>query len=343
LDVRSGQPAGDTPEAPAPAVDGSEPGNPATNTPKLAKPAPETPELGKPQVAADAQAGKPADAIDANGKPPAPPDDALQELPRDSLVRLSKVEPQTGNTADDTSAEPADAETTKPLVSEAEAKGGKSVPDGEAAEPGDEAKPARAPKPHGHAEFRSVIVDPANIEFRATDVRTAQPIDLTTALIPSTHPTHTIAPATPTAAQAALTPPVPIEGLAVAIATNAKNGNNRFEIRLDPPELGRIDVRLHIDSRGHVTSHLIVDRAETLDLLRRDAADLERSLQQSGLKMSDNGMQFSLRDQSPNANRNDDGQALAAYVVVPDTEPAADIAMRGYTRAGEGAGLDIRV
>jgi flagellar hook-length control protein FliK len=66
-------------------------------------------------------------------------------------------------------------------------------------------------------------------------------------------------------------------------------------------------------------------------------------LQQNGLKMSDNGMQFSLRDQSHNANRNDDGPAPAAYVVVPDIEPAAAIAMRGYTRVGEGAGLDIRV
>jgi hypothetical protein len=30
-------------------------------------------------------------------------------------------------------------------------------------------------------------------------------------------------------------------------------------------------------------------------------------------------------------------------VVVPDTEPAADLALRGYLRAGEGGGLDIRV
>jgi len=136
---------------------------------------------------------------------------------------------------------------------------------------------------------------------------------------------------------------VPIDGIAFAIATNAQGGRNRFEIRLDPPELGRINVHLHIDSKGHVTSHLIVDRAETLDLLRRDASDLERSLQQAGLKTSDSGLQFSLRDQSPNSDGDAPRYNPTAYVVVPDTEPAKDIVMRGYTRAGEGAGLDIRV
>ena len=63
---------------------------------------------------------------------------------------------------------------------------------------------------------------------------------------------------------------VPVAGLAVEIATRAKDGKNRFEIRLDPPELGRIDVRLDIDGKGNVTSRLLVDRADTLDLLRRD-------------------------------------------------------------------------
>ena len=74
--------------------------------------------------------------------------------------------------------------------------------------------------------------------------------------------------------------PVPLEGLAVEIAARAQAGRNRFEIRLDPPELGRIDVRLDIDRSGQVTSRLVVERAETLDVLRRDAHQLERALQE---------------------------------------------------------------
>src|SRR5262245_45493662 len=51
--------------------------------------------------------------------------------------------------------------------------------------------------------------------------------------------------AAPTPAPAAM--PVPVAGLAVEIAAQTQAGKSRFEIRLDPPELGRVDVRLEID------------------------------------------------------------------------------------------------
>ena len=86
-------------------------------------------------------------------------------------------------------------------------------------------------------------------------------------------------------------------GLAVEIVTRAREGKNRFEIRLDPPELGRIDVRLDIDRQGNVTSRLLVERADTLDLLRRDFSNLERALNDAGLKTDSGSLQFAMRDQ----------------------------------------------
>ena len=55
------------------------------------------------------------------------------------------------------------------------------------------------------------------------------------------------------------------------------------------------------------TSRLTVDRADTYDLLRRDAAGLERALQDAGLKTADNGLQFSLRDQSASQQQANSG------------------------------------
>ena len=74
---------------------------------------------------------------------------------------------------------------------------------------------------------------------------------------------------------------VPLSGLAVEITAQAHAGNKHFEIRLDPPELGRIDVKLDVDRDGNVSTRLVVDRSDTLDLLKRDASALERALQQS--------------------------------------------------------------
>jgi flagellar hook-length control protein FliK len=166
-----------------------------------------------------------------------------------------------------------------------------------------------------------------------------------------------IAPATVTTSTAAASAPtttatqalIPIAGLAVEIASHAQAGRNRFEIRLDPPELGRIDVRLDVDRDGKVASRLVVDRPETLDILRRDAPELERSLQQAGLKTADNALQFSLRDQGgfggQNPYFNNGSPAGTARVIIPDPElPPVETAAAGYGRMiGTRAGIDIRV
>jgi len=158
--------------------------------------------------------------------------------------------------------------------------------------------------------------------------------------------------AAPTAAAATSATPtaIPIAGLAVEIASHAHAGKNRFEIRLDPPELGRIDVRLDVDREGKVTSRLVVDRPETLDILRRDAPALERSLQQAGLKTADDALQFSLRDQGGSGGQNpyssnNGSPASPTRVLIPDRElPPVEAVTAGYSRvSGTGAGIDIRV
>lgn len=138
---------------------------------------------------------------------------------------------------------------------------------------------------------------------------------------------------------------VPVAGIAVEIAAQARAGKNRFEIRLDPPELGRIDVRLDIDRDGKVTSRLTVDRVETLDILRRDAHSLERALNDAGLKTSDSALQFSLRDQGF-AQRDPSGQESdkTARLIASDAELPATATAPAYPRLpGLGGGLDIRV
>lgn len=140
---------------------------------------------------------------------------------------------------------------------------------------------------------------------------------------------------------------VSIPGLAVEISTRARDGQRQFEIRLDPPELGRIDVRLHLDKDGGVTSHLIVDRPETLDLLRRDASTLEKALQSTGLK-TDGGLEFSLRDQSF-SGRNQSSQPplppeAVRTVIADETLPPVEVGIRNYGRLlGLGSGVDIRI
>jgi flagellar hook-length control protein FliK len=204
-----------------------------------------------------------------------------------------------------------------------------------AAEPA--AAPAAQASPERPVATTTPITHPATTDANASAGLTA-----------SANATPPAVNAAPAAASAQIAAPytVPVAGLAVEIVARARDGQNRFEIRLDPPELGRVDVHLRVDRDGNVSSRLIVERSETLDLLRRDAPSLERALQNAGLKTGEQGLQFSLRDQMLGREHNDrQAPSGAARVVIADDEAQPSAAARnGYGRLiGLGAGIDIRV
>ena len=136
---------------------------------------------------------------------------------------------------------------------------------------------------------------------------------------------------------------VDIPQVAFDIARHAIAGINRFQIRLDPPEMGRIDVRLDMHHEGGITARLTVDRPETYDLLQRDARALERALAQTGLDQGKTNLEFSLR-QNPFAGQNSNqGQRNDAQAFFGDTEdmsaeatptPAPVTLYRGSVRPG---------
>lgn len=139
---------------------------------------------------------------------------------------------------------------------------------------------------------------------------------------------------------------IPIAGLAVEIAARARAGSNKFDIRLDPPELGRIDVRLDVDRNGQVTSHVTVDRPDTLQLLQSQQPQLQRALEQAGLTTTNNGLQFTLRDQSfagQNGGGGNGSQPPVPQLIIPDAKLAAIDTAQIYSRWNFVGGLDIRV
>jgi Flagellar hook-length control protein FliK len=90
--------------------------------------------------------------------------------------------------------------------------------------------------------------------------------------------------------------------LAVSIAAKSVEGAKLFDIRLDPPELGRVDVKLSVDATGKAQAHLSVEKPQTLDMLQQDSGSLQRSLKESGVDLANNGLQFSLKNQQQSAS-----------------------------------------
>lgn len=310
-----------------------------------------------PTAAVTAENTQPADAdaaIDADGAQKAQPEllNALQakvEGKVEGKVEAKSGEKRDGKTAGkaaNPSADAAKATAMTPAELEAAAK----------------AQPAGDSDQHAtvHANAKTVAdthrgVDPQTQAKAAADDSIAAPkltVDIAQPTVPPA-PTQYVQTLTATAATAPVANPqaakpetaVPLNGVGIEIASKALSGRNQFDIRLDPPDLGRIHVRLDVDHKGNVISHMVADRSDTLDLLRRDMSNLERALQDAGLKTSDNSLQFSLRDQSANQQQGDERGSNSAHIVVDDGELAArEITARDYSRYGARAGgLDIRV
>lgn len=103
--------------------------------------------------------------------------------------------------------------------------------------------------------------------------------------------------ATPPALQSA--PAATIEVYS-RIIERADGRAQRFEVRLDPVELGRVDVRIEIGADKKVHAVLAAHDSAALSDLMRGQRALERALSDAGIDIADNGVRFEM---SNDANR----------------------------------------
>lgn len=150
------------------------------------------------------------------------------------------------------------------------------------------------------------------------------------------------------ATSAESTRPTPLHIVPIEIGARALAGNKRFDIRLDPAELGRVDVSLEISDKGDVSAKLTVDRVETLQLLQRDARTLERAFEQAGLKPTEGGVEMSLRDPADQSGsrqgRQDEEGPRTRRAWVETTEESALVAETApLHRAARLGGVDLSI
>lgn len=155
------------------------------------------------------------------------------------------------------------------------------------------------------------------------------------AAIPAASTNATTPQATPVAAtqaqtaQAAYVPAtaaaVALSQVPVEIVRHIQQGDSHFQIKLDPADLGRIDVKLAFDSSGTVNARVTAERPETLALLQRDSGSLNQALTQAGLDSSKTNLQFSL-SQNPFAGQNSSGGggSNSSQPQVADDDASAD-------------------
>jgi flagellar hook-length control protein FliK len=141
------------------------------------------------------------------------------------------------------------------------------------------------------------------------------------------------APSAPTAAPPPVSASAPVAQPAVQlglqIAAAVPRRIDRLFVRLEPPALGRVEVRLEFSRDNRVSALIAADRHDTLSVLQRDSGTLQRALQDAGMHLGDNGLSFSLRQEQ----RQPGGGAEGPYPMRVDT--AADPA--GLTQPSDEA------
>lgn len=147
---------------------------------------------------------------------------------------------------------------------------------------------------------------------------------------------HAHAP-TPAQTTAQVQPQAVTGQIAVAIARSA---NSRIEVRLDPPELGRVQIQLNPTERG-VQVIVMSERPETGDFLRRHGETLARDLAEAGY--GDVTMEFTAGG-SDTPRQRDGAEASAPRALASaETQSAAAESAPERPRAVAAGSLDIRL
>lgn len=83
--------------------------------------------------------------------------------------------------------------------------------------------------------------------------------------------------------------------MGVRIARAVDAGSDDILIKLDPRDLGRINVRLSFDNEGVLRATMSADNHGAADLLRRESGDLVRSLADAGIRADGQSLRFDSR------------------------------------------------
>ncbi len=139
----------------------------------------------------------------------------------------------------------------------------------------------------------------------------------------------------------------PVGQIAVNITRAIEAGRDQITIRLQPAELGRVEVKLDMAGGSRVNATVTVERPETLELLQRDARALERALADAGLKTDHESLSFNLKGQGRDHRAHADGRPHTGANARPEDsdETESDVVATAVEISAPGGdrALDIRV
>ena len=133
-----------------------------------------------------------------------------------------------------------------------------------------------------------------------------------------------------------------IDQVKVNITKSAVKGVDNIEIKLKPEDLGHIEVKMQISKDGKLHAHIISNRPETMEILQREAGNLEKAFNDAGFDMDSGSLSFSFREGSESGqDKNSELRNFIGSVMEHDAE--SELAGNDNLEWTPAQGLNIRV
>lgn len=131
-----------------------------------------------------------------------------------------------------------------------------------------------------------------------------------------------------------------INDVAQIMVDKAQSGEKVFFVRLDPPELGKIEIELKFGENNKIEAVLKAQTPEALNELMRQARDMVDMLNQAGFDLKKNDLNFSLnnfnnnngnKNQSPKETKSENSLKLGEH---QEIEIKQEIRTQKWNRSG---------
>lgn len=135
------------------------------------------------------------------------------------------------------------------------------------------------------------------------------------------------------------------EQVKVNITKSAVKGVDKIDISLKPEELGHIEIKMHLAKNGKLQAEIVASRPETMEILQKEAQNLQKSFEDAGFQTDENSLSFSCREDNAQSGRQEQNYEMRRFIGEALDNDFSNDNLSGYAESGwDGqSGLNIRV
>lgn len=134
-----------------------------------------------------------------------------------------------------------------------------------------------------------------------------------------------------------------VEQVKVNITKSAIKGVDTIDVQLKPEDLGKIQIKLHIAKDGRLQAEFVAGRADTLDMLQKEAGELAKAFSDAGYDTDSRSFNFSFQNEDQAREQQNEASELSRFIGDTLEQEAENVAGNDNLVYDPALGINIRV